>query len=223
MGVKRTYLRLFDFCDIKSWTADKNSYNSKYYKEYKLEFLSGDTCWLYRVYPASYTYSHSEYIPTGYISEYCHQGIVTLNGLGKFIWTWSMFISFLLIQNYIFKVPVFPYDNLIMNLNNHCVLYIGYIFVSHILSLFIYSVFNWKLYRILKKVEYVINNAQAIKEKEDQEILYKKIVSIVNNKVSTDPKLARRIKLKQLNKIPFWKKVRKIFDDDGGYPPLIDD
>lgn len=221
MGVKKTYSKLFEFCDIKSWTSDNYSYYSEYYKEYKLEFLNGDACWIYKVYPANYLHSRGEFIANGYCSGCCHEGIVTLNGLGKIFCTLVLFFIFILIQTTIFKVDLFPNESFLVILKLHYKLYLGYIFLSYFISNFIYSIFNWKIYRILRKVEYVITHAKTIKEKEDQEILDQKIVSIVNNKVSSDPKLARRIKLKQLNKIPFWKKVGYIFDSS--YSPLVDD
>lgn len=176
----KIYIKLFEFCDQKSWTLrGSNIYESTFYEEYKLEFRCEDICWYYTVYPRKYSkYSDS------YDEEPEYIGAITLNNLGKFFYSLIMFgILFGIklwigIDGYIWLLPI----------------------ISIFLSYFQISIFNWKFYKSLKLVKYTIDNIQTIREKESEEELNNQIVEIVNKKMGENPRLTRKEKLKQIKK-----------------------
>jgi hypothetical protein len=110
---------------------------------------------------------------------------------GKAVFTIILSLIFLAI------VAIFDYNFKI---------YIASVIFSYILSFFAFSIFNWSIYLTFRKVRYNIKNAKEIKKKEEDEILKKELIKVVNRTMANDPKLARRTKLKQLNKLPFWYK-----------------
>jgi hypothetical protein len=83
----------------------------------------------------------------------------------------------------------------------HILMYFGYIAFVVFTSFFIFSINNWKIYKALRRAQ----NIEKIKSKESDEILNTEIVQIVNSAVANNPKLARKNKLKKLNKKYFWQ------------------
>lgn len=218
----KAYIKLFEFCDPKSWTKDKDSsYISNFYREYKLELKSDTIFWNYMVYRADERDLRAGYAQPSYKDKPCHEGTIRLNLLGRFFNSWVLFGLMLIVQGTFLNIPVFPLDSLKANFLNHYVLYCSYVIFSHLLSYGL--VFNFKMNKVLKEALYNVNNKETIREKEEAELLAKEISNIVNAKLASNPRLARKNKLKQLNKISIWKKIGSIFDDDGGYPPLVDE
>ena len=184
----KIYSELFKFADIKSWreidTSRENVstlFVSEYYKEYKLEFIKKIYFWWYVI------YSNDRY--GDYSSSPCYVGIITLSILGKILCTVVLFIA--LCIAYIF-IPKLGSIYLMISI---------FLALSHFLSYFAVSIFNWGFYKKLRNVQFYIANAATLQKKEEDEILKREVVKIINKKIGEDPKLARKIKLDQLNKI----------------------
>lgn len=184
---RKIYSRLFKFANIKSWKKSGDDYSSSFYNEYVLDFKCKDLWWEYNI------------RKSGYSSSPLHTGIVTLNMGGKTVFTLCL------------SVILFA---IVATLGYNYKFYISSIFLSYILSFFALSIFNWSIYLTFKKVLYNIENAKEIRKKEEEEFLRQELVRVVNRTMANDPKFARRTKLKQLNKIPFWKKWKKVEEDE---------
>lgn len=201
--MSKSYSKLFEFSSTNSWDKKGDSYISQFYKEYKLELINENFFWCYKV------YSQQGY---SYTTEPSYEGIVRLNLWGKFMTSWVMFIICLLVQKLVFDVSVFPYVNLIEDFKLHYLLYSYYIIFSHLCASRLF--FNYKTYKTLKRVRYAVNHQQEIKEKEKEEILDREIINIINIKVSSNPKLARKTKLNELNKKSFLDRFISFFKQD---------
>lgn len=195
----KIYSKLYKFCDIKTWAKDvqqnnravcKIKYYTKFYKEYKLEFQNTHTGWFYVLYKGSYN---------DYECNASHKGLVTLNKTGKFLMTFGMLIFIAgirwLLYGYNLIIPNHPQQ--LLNL----AIILGFVAFSILFSFLCISIFHWKFYMILRKVQYYIRNKDNIKRKEEEEELNKTIVTIVNNTMSKNPKLARKTKLEELKKL----------------------
>ena len=186
MEKNKIYSRLFKFADIKSWVKSDDDYISQFYKEYILEFKCKELHWEYNI------------RKSGYSTSSLHKGFVTLNMGGKTIFTSCLSIilfSICVILDYDYKF------------------YIASAIISYVLSFFAFSIFNWSIYLTFRKVRYNIKNAKKIEQKEKDDILRRELIAVVNRTMSNDPKFARRTKLKQLNKLPFWYKWKKDEED----------
>jgi len=185
----KIYAKLFQFCDPKSWEKQNypKKFTSTFYKEYKLEFKCNDLGWyylLYKRYPID-TYTNR------YNDNAEHTGFITPNKIGKFLFVLSGIFLLLILQSI--------FSSFDFNLRQLFIIVYEMIFFS-VLSFFIFSIFNWKIYLSLRKAQ----NIEKIKLKESNEVLDKEIVEIVNNTIAKNPKLARKTKLKNLNK-KFWQ------------------
>lgn len=176
----KIYSKLFEFVDPKTWTKYGSDIESSFYKEYKLKFTLGELVWRYKIYP-SYSYSNG-----GYDSSSCYSGLVTLNKSGKIIVSTAIFL-FGFITLYILGVRSYY-------------VYILTAILSVFFSFFIISIWNWKIYKSLRKAQYHINNVIKIKTEEDEERLNQEINKIVNTTIAKNPKLARKTKLEKLKK-----------------------
>lgn len=196
----KIYAKLYEFCDIKTWVKDTDKdnhikYYSKFYKEYKLEFQNKECGWFYKIYKFD---KYSEYEINS-----CQKKLVTLNKTGKFLMAlgillligsvrWILYgLNMIIPNNYFYIFGFIP----------NSLLYIfGFIAFSFLFSFLCISIFNWKFYRSLRKVQYFIRNKDNIKKREEDEALDKYIVTVINDTIAKNPKLARKTKLEQLNK-----------------------
>jgi len=178
MRKNKIYGKLFEFCDVRTWSYIDGVYFSNFYKEYKLTFCNDGFGWFYCLYPYKYN---------DYASKHTYKGLVTLNKTGKVFMTLGLLTIILCTGKFFYDfIPV--YFIIISSL------------FSFLLSFFYISIFNWKLYIALRKVQYFIRNEDNIKKREEDELLDKNIISIVNDTIAKYPKLARKTKLNQLNK-----------------------
>lgn len=187
----KIYSKLFQYVDPKSWvknsigTNGDYSYTSDFYPEYKLEFYSTGIVWIYKLYPKE-SVSYGSY--TRYSSHTCHTGFVTLNVGGKILFSIILSVILFFVKGLLLAgLPLLIYISLILGF-------------SYILTYFLYSVFNWKIYMSFRKAQYSITNAKKIIEKEELEKLNNDIVKIVNNTLSKNPKMARKTKLEKIKK-----------------------
>lgn len=182
----KIYSKLFEFVDPKSWIISSHvnkTLESTFYTEYKLVFKNKDFSWYYYIYPNDTNkYSRNEYS-----SSYSYQDLVTLNVSGKISISIATFIILFLIFWFGFDIK-------------SSLLYILCLIFSIISSFFMFSIWNWKIYKALRKAQYNINNAEKIKEKEKEKKLNEEIVGIVNAAVAKNPKLARKTKLQKIKK-----------------------
>jgi hypothetical protein len=187
----KIYGKLFEFCDPKSWVkySISGKYTSTFYDQYELELKCGDLGWYYLLYK-SYSGRNGR---KEYETSSCHEGFITLNIGGKVLFTLTI-VMFTYLISVIFNVPI-TFDI------KHILMYLGYIVFVVFLSFFIFSINNWKIYKALRRAQ----NIEKIKSKESDEILNTEIVQIVNSAVANNPKLARKNKLKKLNKKYFWQ------------------
>lgn len=177
----KIYSKLFEFVDPKTWVKYGRDIESSFYKEYKLKFTLGELGWKYKIYP-SYSYSNG-----GYDSSSCYSGLVTLNKSGKSLVSTAIFLFGFIILYFVLGVRSYY-------------VYILTGMISVFSSFFIISIWNWKIYKALRKAQYHINNAIKIKTEEDEEKLNKEINNIVNTTIAKNPKLARKTKLEKLKK-----------------------
>lgn len=184
----KIYSKLFKFCEIKSWQKEgTDKIISEYYNyEYRLEFKCDELGWFYKVYRGRYCGTAT------------HSGLITLNIGGKILFTLVLSIIASLILWQGFKVTNYP-D------------FIGIVICSFILSFFAFSIFNWSIYQSLRKAQYYIRNANKIRAKENDELIRQEIIGVVNKKIESNPKLARKTKLIQLKKKSF---LGKLFDKE---------
>lgn len=189
---RKIYAKLFKFTPSKSWenteksvsTTTKKTIVSYFYNEYTLEYINDGMFWNYNVYQGRNTY-HSYEI---------NSGIVTLNKTGKLLVTALFYCISLIVFNSFTKI------------DTTYVIQLEIIAISYLLSYFIFSIFNWKIYRTFRRAKYAANNVKKLQKKEEEEKLYDEVTNIVNRTIARDPKLARKIKLNQLNKKYFWEK-----------------
>lgn len=175
----KIYYQLFKYVDPKSWTKTEDSdgntiYNSYYYPDYKLEFNNKGIYWSYKVKKDGDT---------------IHKSIITFNIGGKIVFTvaialLTVFILTFTNQDLIIKYP-------------HNIFYLAGLYL---LSYIILSIFHFRFYLAFRKARYYIKNAKKIQEKEENIVLQKQVTEAINRKIGTDTKLARKIKLKELNK-----------------------
>ena len=194
----KIFAKLFHFADSKFWKKESsNKIVSSFYKEYKLEFLNEGLGWYYRLYRGIGTsYSGNN----EYSNHADHKGFITLNKGGKITVSSILFFLFLIIEIWVFDISL---DFTLKSLPKYLITASASLFASY----FIFSIFNWKIYKSLRKAIYNINNSEIIKQQEEEIELDKKIVTIINKKVTENPKLARKTKLKELNKRKFpWSK-----------------
>lgn len=178
----KIYYQLFKYVDPKSWTKTEDSdgntiYNSYYYPDYKLEFNNKGIYWSYKVKKDGDT---------------IHKSIITFNIGGKIVFTvaialLTVFILTFTNQDLIIKYP-------------HNIFYLAGLYL---LSYIILSIFHFRFYLAFRKARYYIKNAKKIQEKEENIVLQKQVTEAINRKIGTDTKLARKIKLKELNKKRF--------------------
>ena len=178
----KIYYQLFKYVDPKSWTKTEDSdgntyYNSYYYPDYKLEFNNKGIYWSYKVKSDGDT---------------IHRSIITFNIGGKIVFTVAIglltaFILTFTNQDLIIKFP-------------HNIFYITFLYLTSYIFL---SIFNLRFYLAFRKAQYYIKNAKKIQEKEDNIVLQKQVTAAINKKIGSDTKLARKIKLKELNKKRF--------------------
>lgn len=183
----KIYSELFKFADIKSWiyidtSKEDNTIMSRfvsdYYKEYKLEFIQKPFLWRYSIYKKE-----------RYSSDPCYEGIVTLSIFGKLFFIIALCAA--LCISYTF-IPKLGSIYLIISI---------FVAFSLFLSFFAVSIFNWSFYKKLRNIQYVTTHSAKLQKKEEDEKLKQEVVEIINRKIGEDPKLARKIKLNQLNKI----------------------
>lgn len=176
---KNIFSGLFTYSDIRSWrqVIEKGDlyYRSNFYPEFPMEFRKEGLAWYYKV---------------GRISNE-NGSILTLNKLGKCIWG---FIIFLIIS-ITHRVIV---DTFYIDVNSK--IYIFYLVLSYFLTYFVVSIFNWKIYKIFRKVDYAVNNVEKIKKQEENKILKEKIDALIEKKMSENPRLSRKNKIKKLEK-----------------------
>lgn len=79
-------------------------------------------------------------------------------------------------------------------------MYLVSLSISAILSYFAFPIFNWEIYKTFRKVQYYIRNKKKIDKKEKIKEINNQIVTAINEKIQKDPKLARRSKLKKIEK-----------------------
>jgi hypothetical protein len=187
----KIYSKLFEFAEPKNWYVKRTSsgkiIRNDFYKEYRLEFFTNGLVWSYKLYPY-HPYNSDKYSDTS-----CHSGFVTLNIGGKILMSIVYFMLIMLFESNFteFSIKFTLFHFLIYSIN-----IISAIFLSFIS----FSIFNWKLYLSLRKAEYHIRNAESIRKKEEDEKLEQDIVKIVNDTIAKNPKLARKIKLKNIEK-----------------------
>lgn len=186
----KIYSKLFKFSNIKYWEREgSTNYVSKFYNEYKLEFHSEGPFWFYKIYKRKTIDARPIEI---------HKGLVTLQLGGKImattIMTFLYVIASLVLSQYKFHI------------NYNVIVFAISLFILSYLAL---PIFNWSIYRTLRKVQYYINNKKRIEEKEEEEILMTEVVSIINKKIASDPKLARKTKLKVLNQKRWFSKTKE--------------
>jgi hypothetical protein len=177
----KIYSKLFEFVDPKTWTKNFMRMESSFYGEYNLVFECSDLTWEYKVYPLK-TYDKNKYNDNP-----SHKGIVTLNKSGKVVFTIAFFLF------------AFIYPFAILHSKN-IYLYSLILLGSIAISFFIVSIFNWKIYKTFRLAQYYIKNKEKIEKKEETEKLNNDIVELINKTISKNPKLARKTKLKHLNK-----------------------
>lgn len=177
----KIYSKLFEFVDPKTWVKYGRDIESSFYKEYKLKFTLGELGWIYKIYP------YSRYSNDSYDSSTCYSGVITLNKSGKILVSTAIFLVGFIILYFLLGVKSYY-------------VYILVGMLSIFFSFFIISVWNWKIYKALRKAQYHINNAIKIKTEEDEEKLNQQINNIVNTTIAKNPKLARKTKLEKLKK-----------------------
>jgi hypothetical protein len=175
----KIYSKLFKFSDVSSWQKENSDLVSNYYDEYKLEYHKSDFKWTYVVYKGVHNLK-------------LHKNFVTLNIVGKVLL--SLAIIFILAIIFLL-LTVFINFNFNFNLN-----FILYFYLAIFLILNIPPLFNWTIYKKFLKVRYYIRNNEKIKEKEKEKNLYQEVNNTINKKIISDPKLARKNKIKKLNK-----------------------
>lgn len=193
----KIFSKLFKYADLKSWYKNGSTYYSDYYfnngenNSYKLEYICNDLAWTYKVYRKD-----------KWTDSKLYEGIVTLNKGGK-----TLFIITICIVTAIGLSIYGAYTKkyLLTNLKFDLL----FLMFSYLLSFFAFSIFNWSIYRKFRKVQYYVKNSKKILEKERDDLLEEEIIQSINLKISKDPKLARKIKLQELEKKSFFSFSKK--------------
>ena len=184
MSNRKTFLKLFKFSDVKTWTRQsKKKYYSKSYEEYKLTFERSDFLWSCKV------YSENRYGDDGYNSTSCFNCDII-----------PRITSYLLIQLMVFLVFLCVFLG-IGTFGLTFLEFIKSIIASFIVVLYplFYFIKNYKVYRIFRVVLYRCNNEEKILEKEKEKELNDHVVKLINSKL--EPNVKRAKKLKNLNNI----------------------